>query len=106
MSRPKPVVLSLLLVVLLLLIHHHHHSADARSVPSIPSICNKPPPRSEGICTIEFEGYFFDPAILDCRMYLVGACHSTPGQSFGSLQDCVSTCVLGNRRNHDLYVNE
>ncbi|XP_016982783.1 uncharacterized protein LOC108047197 [Drosophila rhopaloa] len=106
MSRPKAasVVLSPVLVVLLVLIHHHH--TDARSVPSIPSICNKPPPRSDGVCMIEFEGYYFDPATLDCHIYSVGACHSTPGQSFGSLQDCVSTCVLGSRRNHDLYVNE
>ncbi|KAH8412411.1 hypothetical protein KR009_001818 [Drosophila setifemur] len=104
MSRPKPalVVLSLLLVVL------QHHRTDARfvsSFPVIPNICHQPPPRSEGICTIEIEGFYYDQATLDCQMYSIGACHSTPGQSFGSLQDCVSTCVHGLRRNKERYVN-
>ncbi|XP_016956983.1 uncharacterized protein LOC108029292 [Drosophila biarmipes] len=110
MSRLKPasVVLSLLPVVLLMLIHHHH-STDARfvasGVPSIPSICKKPPPRSEGVCAIDIEGYYYDPSEFDCKIYKIGACHLIRGQSFGSLQDCISTCIHGRSRNHDYYVN-
>ncbi|XP_043650104.1 uncharacterized protein LOC122618044 [Drosophila teissieri] len=105
--KPASVVLTLLLVVLLTLIHHRR--TDARFVPSppaIPSICKKPPPRSEGVCAIDIEGFYYDPITFDCKMYKIGACHLIRGQSFGSQQDCVSTCIHGIRRNHDFYVNE
>ncbi|XP_017007101.2 early lactation protein [Drosophila takahashii] len=109
MSRPKPasVVLSLLLVVLLMLVHHHRTDARfvASGAPLIPSICKKPPPRSEGVCATEIEGYYYEPSDLDCKIYRIGACHVKRGQSFGSLQDCISTCIHGRSRNHDYYVN-
>ncbi|XP_064548827.1 protease inhibitor 1 [Drosophila montana] len=79
---------------------------EARYVHGIPNICMKPPPFSEGMCTIEIEGFYYDPATLDCRMYSIGACRLTPGQSFGSHQDCIATCVRGQRRSRDYYKNE
>ncbi|KAH8350522.1 hypothetical protein KR067_005560 [Drosophila pandora] len=110
MSRPKPalVVLSLWLVVLLGVLLHHH-PAEARYVgssQSIPDICNQPPPRSDGVGTIEFEGFYYDPATFDCQKYSIGSRRLKPGQSFGSLQDCVTTCIRGLGRNKDRYVNE
>ncbi|KAH8283477.1 hypothetical protein KR018_003436 [Drosophila ironensis] len=112
MSRPRPasvVQMSLLLLVVLLgglLQHHQTEGRFAPSLPVIPDICKQPPPRSEGIGTIEFEGYYYEPAILDCQKYSIGARHLKPGQSFSSLQDCVSTCVHGYGRNKDRYDNE
>ncbi|XP_017075159.1 papilin [Drosophila eugracilis] len=106
MSRlyPASVVLSLLLVALLLLIHHH--GTDARVTQTMPRICYELPPRSEGVCAISVEGYYYDSSHLDCISYNIGACHLTVGQTFGSQQDCIATCIQGNSRNQDLYVNE
>ncbi|KAH8240881.1 hypothetical protein KR026_006666 [Drosophila bipectinata] len=103
MSRPKPalVVLSLWLVVLF-----HLHPAEARYASSIPDICNQPPPRSDGVGTIEFEGFYYDTVTFDCQKYSIGSRHLKPGQSFGSRQDCVTTCIHGFGRNKDRYVNE
>ncbi|XP_034474186.1 kunitz-type serine protease inhibitor bitisilin-2 [Drosophila innubila] len=81
-------------------------SIEARYVPQMPHICNLPPPHADGICTIEIEGFFYDPATLDCQMYTIGACHVTPGQSFGSQQDCIDTCIHGHRRHPDYYRNK
>ncbi|ALC38864.1 CG31777, partial [Drosophila busckii] len=72
---------------------------------SLTDICKLPPPRSVGICTIEIEGYYYDPATLDCQMYSIGACHMTRGQSFGSQEDCVNKCIRGQRRSPDFYRN-
>ncbi|XP_037958730.1 kunitz-type serine protease inhibitor HMGS1 [Teleopsis dalmanni] len=72
----------------------------------LPNICLQPPPRSEGLCTVEIEGFYFDLRANDCKMYVVGGCRSTPGQSFGSRQDCLATCVHGIRRIQDLFINE
>lgn len=69
-------------------------------------ICQQPPPRSEGVCTIEIEGFYFDPRTNDCEMYVLGGCHTVPGQSFGSRQDCLDTCVHLTRRLQDLRYNE
>lgn len=123
-------LLSLLLPLLMLLLLLGSNRIEARYVPQMPSelppknapyslinlnsflflgICSMPPPYSEGICTIEIEGFYYDPATLDCQMYTVGACRLTPGQSFGSLEDCVNKCVLGvqsRRRSPDYYRNE
>ncbi|XP_022229802.1 kunitz-type serine protease inhibitor taicotoxin [Drosophila obscura] len=111
MSRTKPALVWLSLVLLLVvLLLGGLQPIEARfmppGLPVIPNICKQPPPRSVGICTIQIEGFYYDPATLDCQMYSIGACHSTPGQSFGDIQDCVATCVHGVRRNQDLYVNE
>ncbi|XP_017047549.1 kunitz-type serine protease inhibitor vestiginin-5 [Drosophila ficusphila] len=105
MSRlnPASVVLSLPLVLVVLMLIHHQGS-EARF--TLPSICRKPPPRSEGVCAIDIEGHYFDPADMDCKLYQIGGCHVVPGQSFGSMQDCVSTCIHGFRRSHDFYLNE
>lgn len=65
-------------------------------------ICLQPPPRSEGICTIEIEGFYFDKQKNNCEEYRVGGCRLTGGQSFGSLQDCLATCVHGTRRLQDI----
>ncbi|TDG42802.1 hypothetical protein AWZ03_010777 [Drosophila navojoa] len=100
MTMMKPLLLLLLLGLL------GFAEIEARYVPGIPNICMKPPPFSEGMCTIEIEGFYYDPATLDCQMYSIGACRLTPGQSFGSLEDCVATCVLGKRRSPDYYRNE
>ncbi|XP_068151464.1 mambaquaretin-6 [Drosophila tropicalis] len=102
MSQLKP----FLFLFLLLLCASLLESRFLSSLPIIPNICHQPPPRSTGICTVEFEGYYYDSATLDCQMYTIGGCRLTPGQSFGSLQNCVETCVHGLRRNQDLYVNE
>ncbi|XP_049311110.1 PI-stichotoxin-Hcr2m [Bactrocera dorsalis] len=71
-----------------------------------PNICLQPPPRSEGVCTIEIEGFYFDSRTNDCQMYVLGGCHTIPGQSFGSRQDCIDTCVHMTRRLQDLRYNE
>ncbi|XP_011188800.1 kunitz-type serine protease inhibitor vestiginin-1 [Zeugodacus cucurbitae] len=71
-----------------------------------PNICLQPPPRSEGVCTIEIEGFYFDQRSNDCLMYVLGGCHTIPGQSFGSRQDCLDTCVHMTRRLQDLRYNE
>lgn len=54
---------------------------------------------------MDIEGYFYDPAIDDCRMYLAGGCRSSPGQSFGLREDCIKTCVHGTRRIQDIRSN-
>ncbi|XP_037810799.1 tauPI-stichotoxin-Hcr2c [Lucilia sericata] len=76
-------------------------SIESRSW-GIPNICLQPPPRSEGICTIEIEGYYFDSQKSNCEKYTVGGCRLTGGQSFGSLQDCLATCVHATRRIQDI----
>ncbi|XP_020812635.1 protease inhibitor 1 [Drosophila serrata] len=91
-SPPVMLVLAVLLSLILL----QHQGTDARSLRSgMPPICYKQPPRSEGICTIEIEGYYYDSISFDCLKYSVGACRLTPGQSFGSQADCVRTCIRG-----------
>ncbi|EDV99169.1 kunitz-type serine protease inhibitor spermatin [Drosophila grimshawi] len=102
MSPLKPMFWLLLLLVLLL----GCINIETRYVPGIPHFCLKPRPVSIGICTIEIEGFYYDPATLDCERYSISACHLTPGQSFGSQQDCVATCVRGQRRSPDYYRNE
>ncbi|XP_017475859.1 PREDICTED: isoinhibitor K-like [Rhagoletis zephyria] len=71
-----------------------------------PNICLQPPPRSEGVCTIEIEGFYFDSRTNDCQMYVLGGCRTVPGQSFGSRQDCLDTCVHLTRHIQDLRINE
>ncbi|XP_061398214.1 isoinhibitor K-like [Musca vetustissima] len=68
----------------------------------IPNICLQPPPRSEGVCTLEIEGYYYDQQKNNCEKYTVGGCRLTGGQSFGSQQDCLATCVHGTRRLQDI----
>ncbi|KAI9586006.1 kunitz-type serine protease inhibitor A [Glossina fuscipes] len=77
------------------------HRIESRSW-GVPNICLQPPPRSEGICTIEIEGFYFDPQKNNCEKYTVGGCRLTGGQSFGSQQDCLATCVHGTRRLQDI----
>ncbi|XP_017038387.1 early lactation protein [Drosophila kikkawai] len=109
MPRSKLSTPPAMLVVLLslILLQHQHQVTDAWSLrSSMPDYCYKPPPRSEGICTIEIEGYYYDSAALDCLKYSVGACHLTPGQSFGSQEDCVQTCIRGERKYGHSYYNK
>ncbi|KAH8283190.1 hypothetical protein KR054_012654 [Drosophila jambulina] len=109
MPRSKLSTPPAMLVVLLslILLQHQHQGTEAWSLPStMPAICYKPPPRSEGICTIEIEGFYYDTAALDCLKYSVGACRLTPGQSFGSQAACVQTCIRRERKYSLSYVNK
>ncbi|XP_075153890.1 kunitz-type serine protease inhibitor spermatin [Haematobia irritans] len=70
---------------------------------TIPNICLQPPPRSEGgVCNLEIEGYFFDPQMSNCEKYSIAGCRLSGGQSFGSHEDCVATCIHGTRRLQDI----
>ncbi|KAH8377761.1 hypothetical protein KR093_007053 [Drosophila rubida] len=97
---------SVLALLLLLLGWLGDSRIEARYTSAIPSICMKPPPQSDGICTIEIDGFYYDPATRNCENYTIGACHVTPGQSFGSQQDCIEKCVRGARSSPDYYRNE
>ncbi|XP_013109349.1 kunitz-type serine protease inhibitor vestiginin-1 [Stomoxys calcitrans] len=69
---------------------------------AIPSICLHPPPRSEGVCMLEIEGYYFDPQKNNCEKYSIGGCRLSGGQSFGSQENCVETCIRGTRHLQDI----
>ncbi|XP_062121267.1 early lactation protein [Drosophila sulfurigaster albostrigata] len=98
-------VLGLLLLLLFVWLGESRH-IDGRYTRSIPSICLMPPPRADGICTIEIDGFYYDPATGNCEEYTISACHVTPGQSFGNQQDCIVKCVRGQRHNREYYRNE
>ncbi|XP_030384603.1 kunitz-type serine protease inhibitor vestiginin-5 [Scaptodrosophila lebanonensis] len=95
-----------LLILLFVILSCTCFSVETRFVATLPNICKQPPPHSVGLCTIEIEGFYYDPNTQDCKMYSIGACRMTPGQSFGSKQNCLATCVRGTRRIQDLHVNE